>query len=451
VTPNGDVIVAWTLQGSDYLFYRVWSAGSWGPVVDVAATLLHSAGDYPLFFDVVADSSSEPHFIVAGYFPLLTGSPTCTSPYCALELAPDGTGGWIQTQLGSWAGGGVDAIRTPANDFLVTIGGTGRPIRFVTKSSGVWTQEDIPGTNSIFRATISLGSSGPVVIFQNNSGADQWTRRGDRGASGWTITQLPFKGTGFGAVDATNAAHVAYSWWKAYPGSLNQLASYMWAPDVAAPAVGGLSQRFPTGGITSSTVPVAISWSAHDALSGLSRYELQRRIGTGAWSGLGSAFTTAAVTASLTPGSSVYQFRVRGWDRAGNVSPWAYSTTFTIGRYEDSSTYVHYYGGTWASSSSTSYSGGTTRYATVAGRYSTFTFSGFGFAWVTATGPTRGTARVYVNGVLWSNLSLYSTSTTYRKMVFQFRGGTASYTFKVVVVGTAGHPRVDIDSLLVLR
>ena len=69
-----------------------------------------------------------------------------------------------------------------------------------------------------------------------------------------------------------------------------------------------------------------------------------------------------------------------------------------------------------------------------------------------ALGPTRGQARVYVDGTLISTINLNSLSTTERRLVFaRTWSSVGTHVIKVVVLGTAGHPRVDVDTFLVLR
>ena len=450
VAANGDVYVAWNLKGTDFIYVRQWTAGTWGPITEVAPAVLHSVIDYTLQFNLVMDAANQPHFLVSARLPLLPVVDPCVNEYCTIELAPDGSGGWTMGRLGPWAGA-VEAVPTPAGGILATVANDGLPIEVLTKASGAWTAETIPGTNAFLPASVVAGPAGPVVFFQNNTSLDPWVRRADRGVAGWTVTQLPYQGRPYGAADSANATHVAFAAWKAYPNGPG-MAAFMAAPDTTGPSTGSQVQNFRVGAITGSTVSANIAWIGRDALSGVSRYELQRRIGTGSWTSLGSSFTASSVAVSFTPSSTtLYQFRTRAWDKAGNVGGWNYGVAFNVLRYQDGSTTIHY-SGTWSTSYSSSYSGGATKYASVAGRYATFTFTGWAFAWVAATGPTRGSARVYVDGVWISTISLHTSTTSYRKVVFQFRGPTRMiHTFKLLVLGSTGHPRVDLDSILVLR
>jgi hypothetical protein len=71
---------------------------------------------------------------------------------------------------------------------------------------------------------------------------------------------------------------------------------------------------------------------------------------------------------------------------------------------------------------------------------------------VSATGPTRGAANVYVDGAYAATINLHTTSTAYQRVVWtKSWSAFGAHTVKIVVSGTAGHPRVDIDALIVAR
>jgi hypothetical protein len=57
-----------------------------------------------------------------------------------------------------------------------------------------------------------------------------------------------------------------------------------------------------------------------------------------------------------------------------------------------------------------------------------------------------------VDGVLEASVDTYAASTSYRQVVFARSWSTLGpHTLKIVVVGTAGRPRVDIDAFEVLQ
>ncbi|HEV8401720.1 MAG TPA: lytic transglycosylase domain-containing protein [Candidatus Limnocylindrales bacterium] len=108
------------------------------------------------------------------------------------------------------------------------------------------------------------------------------------------------------------------------------------------------------------------------------------------------------------------------------------------------------YAGSWKSARYSRYAGGAAMYATAAGATATFRFSGREITWYGPTGPTRGTARVRVDGRLVATVDLHASSFTAHKAVFRKTWSTAgSHTLVIEVGGTSGHPYVAIDELVV--
>jgi hypothetical protein len=110
------------------------------------------------------------------------------------------------------------------------------------------------------------------------------------------------------------------------------------------------------------------------------------------------------------------------------------------------------YKGTWRSARASAYIGGAVRYARSSGASATFTFTGRGVAWVGPKGPTRGSARVFVDGVFIRTVSFYARSFSLRQVAFAANwANVGTHTMTIKVVGTAGHPMVAIDAFYVLR
>ena len=215
------------------------------------------------------------------------------------------------------------------------------------------------------------------------------------------------------------------------------------APTLTAPRTTLVTNRI----LGSTTVPVRVGWTAADP-SGVAADTLQRSISGGAWSGvhLGAA-TATSVDASLPVGSSV-RHQVRATDRLANTSDFVPGPLVKASVTQQTSSAVTW-SGTWHSVSSGSASGSSLRYATSAGAAATFRFSGSSVAWVAARGTTRGQARVYVDGVYAKTISLRASSGQSRSIVFT-RNWSAykAHTLRIVVVGTAGRPRVDVDAFV---
>jgi hypothetical protein len=216
--------------------------------------------------------------------------------------------------------------------------------------------------------------------------------------------------------------------------------------DEAPPAVVAPQPRlfFPTRMSSGSTIPVRTKWSATD-LSGVASYQLQRQTNGGAWSSVSlSSSTATAVAQSLTFGTT-YRYRLMATDGLGNASAWVYGPSFAPTISQESSGAVTYTG-SWTTAPTGSASGGSLSYATAAGASATFAFSGSSVAWVAFRGPNRGSARVYIDGVLKATIDLNVATNSSRRVAYAFTwGANGPHTIKVVVVGTAGHPRIDVD------
>ena len=214
-------------------------------------------------------------------------------------------------------------------------------------------------------------------------------------------------------------------------------------PTVVAPFT-GLSGNKTLG---STTVPVRVRWSASDP-SGVATEGLQRSVNGVTWTGVALPTTTAtSVDQNLTFGSSVRQ-RARATDRLANTSPWVAGSLVKASLTQQTALAVTWRG-RWHTVRSASASGGSLRYATSAGASATFRFTGSSIAWVSARGTTRGSARVSIDGVYATTVNLRSSIGRSRAIVFARNWLTSgTHTITVVVVGTAGHPRVDIDAFV---
>ena len=94
----------------------------------------------------------------------------------------------------------------------------------------------------------------------------------------------------------------------------------------------------------------------------------------------------------------------------------------------------------------------TVKYSKTAGASATATFTGKGIAFVSTRGPARGSAKIYIDGTLATTVSLNRSTVSYRYVAFQRSWSTSGkHTIKIVVSGTSGHPRVDVDAFEVLE
>ena len=118
-------------------------------------------------------------------------------------------------------------------------------------------------------------------------------------------------------------------------------------------------------------------------------------------------------------------------------------------RYSEASTAITYRG-TWRSASHRAYIGGAVRYATATGATASLTFTGTRVTWYGPVGPTRGQARISIDGKYVTTVNLFGSSFVARKAVFAKGWATAGkHTLAIEVVGSRGHPYVAIDQLVV--
>ena len=128
-----------------------------------------------------------------------------------------------------------------------------------------------------------------------------------------------------------------------------------------------------------------------------------------------------------------------------------YSSSVRVLAYQNTNAAVKFSTG-WGTATDPSFYGGSTRYSNTRAKTASLTFSGKSIAWLSALGPTRGSARVYVDNTLIATVNLNSATTTAKRVVFARNfSAVGTHTIRVTVLGTAGHPRVDVDAFLVLR
>ena len=195
-----------------------------------------------------------------------------------------------------------------------------------------------------------------------------------------------------------------------------------------------------------------IRWTGTDgAGSGIARYQLQQSINGGSYSTISSSLTGTSKTITLANGSD-YRFRVRATDRDGNVGSYATGATIKPRLVQSTSAAITY-AGTWPSSSSSSYSGGSVRYATQTNNEMvTYSFTGSSVAFITTTAKSRGLVRVYIDGSPIGLLDLYSSSTSYRRSLYAKSWPTSgAHVVIVESYGGIGRTRVDIDAFAVIK
>ena len=206
------------------------------------------------------------------------------------------------------------------------------------------------------------------------------------------------------------------------------------------------SYAFVTGTAIGSTISTRVRWPAGtDDLSGVGSYALRQSVNGAAWTTVTASTAGLSLDRSLTF-STAYRYRVRAQDRAGNTGEYVDGPQVRPKLTQQNGTGVTY-SGTWTSRSSSSASGGSTRYATKAGAWVQFSFTGRAVAVIAPKGASRGSFKAYVDGTYVGTVSAYRSSSQSRMVLFAQNWSTSgSHKVKLVLTGTSGHPRFDIDA-----
>jgi subtilisin family serine protease len=210
-------------------------------------------------------------------------------------------------------------------------------------------------------------------------------------------------------------------------------------------------QGINVGSTIGSTLSTTITWPpATDDHSGVSSYVVRRKVGTGSWSIIASAQTTRSLKVALTFNAAT-QFGVAGRDGVGNVGAQAVSPQVTALLLQDGSSLAKY-AGTWSLVSTSSASNGKLHASTHAGASVEFKTTARAIAVVARKAPGNGQAKVYVDGSYVKTIDLYRASTQSKVVVFnQSWTSNGVHSVKLVVVGTSGRPRVEIDAFPIVR
>jgi subtilisin family serine protease len=205
------------------------------------------------------------------------------------------------------------------------------------------------------------------------------------------------------------------------------------------------------GTIVGSTVSTTMTWpAATDALSGVKSYMIRRSLDGAAWTTLISSTTTRSYKRTMSFGTPT-RFQLYARDYADNLGKGATGPNVTATLLQDG-TSIAKYTGTWSNVNLSSASGGRLHRSTRKDATVTFTTSARAIAVVGRRGPLNGKAKVYVDGVYKSTIDLYRSTYKSRVVVFNTSWNTtATHSVKLVVLGTSGRPRIDIDAFVFLR
>ena len=197
------------------------------------------------------------------------------------------------------------------------------------------------------------------------------------------------------------------------------------------------------------TIYTRLTWpAATDPSSAIGGYELQASVDGGAWGPTTSIGPTVLAVAPNQLIGHAYQYRMRARDVVGNWSPWVAGPAVRSGLAENNSRSV-VYGGRWTRYAYKNASGGSASYATAKGASAKLTFRGRAIAIVAPVGPTRGSARIYVDGVYRGTVSFRLSTNRSRRVVYTTT--LSSLGTHSIQLRLSGNGRIDLDTFVVYR
>jgi hypothetical protein len=200
-----------------------------------------------------------------------------------------------------------------------------------------------------------------------------------------------------------------------------------------------------------SPVATLVTWVGADAHSGVARYELQESVASGGWKAVASGGPSSTTVARRLRIGTLYRYRVRATDVAGNVGRWVAGVPYRVSLVDSASPRIGL-AGTWRRATSADAVGGSTTYASVAGATARLAFDGSAIALIAPSGDGRGAAAVTLDGAAQAGpkrVDLRSPEAEARVAYRQEWSGTGRHVIEVRVEGTTGRPRIDVDAFLV--
>jgi hypothetical protein len=221
------------------------------------------------------------------------------------------------------------------------------------------------------------------------------------------------------------------------------------APDVAGPTSAAPIQAFvapATSGRTATAV--RFSWLPAGDATGVTGYDVQLRTDSGAYLTIRATSPALTITRTLAYGHG-YRLRVRSIDGAGNAGAWVTGPPLIVHAWQTPS---FTYRDPWKVVLATTSAGTGYRYSTMKGATASIRVTARNVAWLAPKNSSSGRAAVYIDGVYVTTVNLYSATNRTRQVVFASSFATSSqHVITIRNLGTAGHSRVNLDALVVLR
>jgi hypothetical protein len=192
------------------------------------------------------------------------------------------------------------------------------------------------------------------------------------------------------------------------------------------------------------SLSATVAWSAYDPSGVTYQYAQVYNYDTRSWTYVSLTGSQRSFDYRFRVGTS---YRVALWtqDALGNGA-WSYTYPYFSLAQEGAASYS----AGWSTGSCACWSGGAVVKNSKAGATATYSFYGSSIAYIGDRASDRGSARIYIDGVLRATVNMQG-STKANRLIASSRifASSGSHTIRVEVVGTAGHPRVDVDAFVV--
>jgi subtilisin len=217
-------------------------------------------------------------------------------------------------------------------------------------------------------------------------------------------------------------------------------------PPVAQPPNAAVQLK---GTLGATSVPTLVSWPAGtDPGSGIAAYELETSVDGAAFGATVSTAGSVRTHATTETIGHAYAYRVRAQDGVGNWSNWATGPDATPSIVQDRSSTVSF-SASWKRLLYSNASGGSTMYSSKTGAWARTTITGRGVALVAPLGTSRGSAKVYVDGVYRGTISTRSSVNRSRAIAWSMSfSAVGTHTIELRL---SGNGRVDVDAFVILR
>jgi hypothetical protein len=216
------------------------------------------------------------------------------------------------------------------------------------------------------------------------------------------------------------------------------------------PGSGPVQQGFvqPSSLSLQNKLPLRNLWDQAVDDDPITNYDLEVSVNGGAFTDAPLTSPTALTSNVNVTLGSTYEYRLRARDSEGAWGEYSENDPFLVkGFSQNAATYS----GAWTTQSVSSAWAGSLNQTTANGASATFTFTGKNVAWIGSKGPSMGSAKVYIDGVLRKTINTNASTVKRRQVLIRYGWGSpGTHTIRIVNQATSGHPAIDVDGFVVL-